>query len=98
MEKIVALCKRRGLVYPSSEIYGGFNGFWDFGPYGVALKNNLKKLWWQEMVTSRDNVYGLDSAIILNPKVWNASGHTGAGFTDPLVECRICHHRSYCFP
>lgn len=93
MGKIVALCKRRGFVFPSSEIYGGFGGFWDFGPLGVRLKNNLKNLWWQEMVGENDNIYGLDTAIILNPQVWQASGHTGPGFADPLKECKVCHHR-----
>lgn len=93
MEKIVSLCKRRGFVFPSSEIYGGFGGFWDFGPLGVSVKNNIKKLWWEKFVTNRDDIYGLDSAIIMNPKVWEASGHTGSGFADPLKECKTCHHR-----
>lgn len=92
MEKIVALCKRRGFIFPGSEIYGGFNGFWDYGPLGVELKNNLKKEWWQSMVYERDDVVGLDAAIIMNPLVWQASGHVEA-FTDPLVECKKCHHR-----
>ena len=92
MEKIVSLAKRRGFIFPGSEIYGGFNGFWDYGPLGVELKNNLKKEWWKEMVYSRDNVVGIDAAIIMNPKVWHASGHVEA-FTDPLVECKKCHHR-----
>lgn len=92
MEKIVALCKRRGFIFPGSEIYGGFNGFWDYGPLGVELKNNLKKQWWQSMVYQRDDVVGLDAAIIMNPVVWQASGHVEA-FTDPLVECKKCHHR-----
>jgi len=93
LEKIVSLCKRKGFVFPSSDIYGGFGGFWDFGPLGVSLKNNLKKLWWQEFVEKRSDMYGLDSAIILNPKTWEASGHTGPGFADPLKECKTCHHR-----
>ncbi|OGD08503.1 glycine--tRNA ligase [Candidatus Amesbacteria bacterium RIFCSPLOWO2_01_FULL_49_25] len=92
MEKIVSLCKRRGFVYPGSEIYGGIQGFWDYGPLGVELKNNIKKLWWKSMVHERDDVVGLDAAIIMNPSVWEASGHTQA-FTDPLVECKSCHHR-----
>jgi len=92
MEKIVSLCKRRGFVYPGSEIYGGIQGFWDYGPLGVELKNNIKKLWWKSMVHERDDVVGLDAAIIMNPSVWEASGHTQA-FTDPLVECKNCHHR-----
>jgi glycyl-tRNA synthetase len=91
-EKIVALCKRRGFVYPSSEIYGGLSGFWDFGPLGVELKNNLKAAWWGRMVHGREDVVGLDSAIIYNPKVWEASGHT-KNFSDPLIECKKCHSR-----
>jgi len=92
LEKIVSLCKRRGFVFPSSEIYGGLGGFWDFGPLGVELKNNLKNWWWQTMVQLRDEVVGLDSTIIHNPKVWQASGHT-LSFTDPLRECKSCHQR-----
>ena len=92
MEKIVSLCKRRGFVFPSSEIYGGIGGFWDFGPLGVELKHNIKNYWWQTMVRNRDEVYGLDSTIIHNPKVWQASGHT-LSFTDPLRECKSCHKR-----
>lgn len=93
MEKIVALTKRRGFIFPSSEIYGGFGGFWDFGPYGVNLKNNIKTLWWKKFVSDRDDVWGLDSSIISHPKIWDASGHTGSGFADPLRECKKCHHR-----
>lgn len=92
MEKIVALCKRRGFIYQGSEIYGGFGGFWDYGPLGVELKNNLKRLWWKKMVYDREDVVGLDAAIIMNPQVWEASGHTKA-FADPLVECKKCHKR-----
>ncbi len=92
MEKIVSLAKRRGFIYPGSEIYGGIQGFWDYGPLGVELKNNIKKQWWKNMVYLRDDVVGLDAAIIMNPTVWEASGHTQA-FTDPLVECKKCHHR-----
>ncbi|MDP3988453.1 MAG: glycine--tRNA ligase [Candidatus Levybacteria bacterium] len=92
MEKIVALCKRRGFVFPGSEIYGGLNGTWDLGPLGVALANNIKSQWWKAMVLSRDDVVGLDSSIIHHSKVWEASGHISS-FTDPLVECKICHER-----
>lgn len=92
MEKIVALCKRRGFIYPGSEIYGGLQGFWDYGPLGVELKNNLKREWWKTVVYERDDVVGLDAAIIMNPTVWETSGHTQA-FTEPLVECKSCHHR-----
>jgi glycyl-tRNA synthetase len=93
MEKIVSLCKRRGFVFPSSEIYGGLANAWDFGPYGVELKNNIKQHWWKTFVQDRQDMIGLDSGIILNPKVWEASGHTGPGFADPLVECKKCHER-----
>lgn len=92
MDKIVALCKRRGFIYPGSEIYGGLGGTWDYGPLGVELKNNIKKEWWKEMVQLREDIVGIDSAIMLNPKVWEASGHVEA-FTDPLVECKVCHER-----
>lgn len=92
MEKIVSLCKRRGFVYPGSEIYGGFQGFYDFGPLGVEMKNNLKKLWWNWMTVQHEDIVGIDGAIITNPKVWEASGHVKS-FTDPLVECKKCHHR-----
>ncbi len=83
MEKIISLCKRRGFIYPGSEIYGGFSGFWDYGPLGVELKNNIKQLWWRMFVQERDDMCGLDSAIILNPRAWEASGHV-AGFADPM--------------
>ena len=92
MNKIVSLCKRRGFVFPSSEIYGGIQGFWDYGPLGVELKNNIKQNWWKSMVQSRQDVIGIDAAIIMNPTVWDVSGHTSA-FTDPLSECKSCHHR-----
>lgn len=92
MEKIVSLCKRRGFVYPGSEIYGGLSNSWDFGPLGIELKNNFKQLWWKTFVHGRDDVLGLDSALIMNPKVWKASGHV-AGFSDPLIECKECHER-----
>ncbi len=92
MEKIVSLCKRRGFVFPASEIYGGIAGFWDYGPYGVELANNLKQLWWRKIVQERDDIFGVDGAIIQNPKLWEASGHV-AGFTDPLVDCKNCGAR-----
>ncbi len=92
MEKIVALCKRRGFIYPGSDIYGGLAGTWDYGPLGTLLKNNLKNIWWNEAVQLRDDVVGIDAAIMMNPKAWEASGHVEA-FTDPLVECKICHER-----
>jgi glycyl-tRNA synthetase len=92
MEKIIALCKRRGFIYPSSEIYGGISGFWDYGPLGVELKNNIKRLWWEDMVDKRDDVVGIDASIVMNPRVWEASGHVSS-FVDPLVECKNCHQR-----
>jgi glycyl-tRNA synthetase len=92
MDRIVNLCKRRGLVFPSSEIYGGFRSTWDYGPLGVLLKRNVKDAWWRAMVQLRDDVVGLDAAILMAPKVWEASGHV-ATFTDPLVDCRSCKER-----
>lgn len=92
LEKIVSLAKRRGFIYPGSEIYGGLGGTWDYGPLGVELKNNIKRAFWQSMVYEREDVVGIDSAIFMNPKVWEASGHVKA-FTDPLVECKNCHKR-----
>jgi glycyl-tRNA synthetase len=92
MDRLVALCKRRGFIFPSSEIYGGINGFWDYGPLGVELKRNIKDAWWQDVVRRRDDIVGLDAAIIMNPKVWEASGHVG-GFTDPMVDCKGCKTR-----
>ncbi len=92
MEDIVSLAKRRGFVFQASEIYGGLAGFWDFGPLGVELANNLKAEWWKAMVRESDNIYGVDGAIIQNPKLWEASGHV-AGFTDPLVDCKNCGAR-----
>ena len=92
LEKIVSLCKRRGFVFPSSEIYGGFSAVYDFGPYGVELANNIRQTWWKAMVNQNENIVGLDSAIFMLPKVWEASGHVG-GFSDPLSECRKCHTR-----
>jgi glycyl-tRNA synthetase len=93
LEVISALAKRRGFIYPGSEIYGGFVGLYDYGPYGTLLANNIKGAWWRAMVQLEDNIVGLDSAIVTHPKVWEASGHVG-GFSDPLVECRTCHTRS----
>jgi glycyl-tRNA synthetase len=87
MDKLVSLCKRRGFIFPSSEIYGGINGFWDYGPLGVELKRNIKDAWWRDNVQLRDDIVGLDCSIIMNPKVWEASGHVG-GFSDPMVDCR----------
>lgn len=92
MEKIVSLCKRRGFVFQNSEIYGGLQGFYDYGPLGVEMKNNLKKLWWYWMTVEHENIVGIDGSIITHPKVWEASGHV-KGFADPLVECKNCHHR-----
>lgn len=92
MDRVVALAKRRGFIFPSSEIYGGIAGFWDYGPLGTELKNNIKRQWWKTMVYERDDMVGLDSSIIMNPEVWRASGHLDS-FTDPLVECKICHER-----
>ncbi|HEV7587743.1 MAG TPA: glycine--tRNA ligase [Longimicrobium sp.] len=92
MDKLVSLAKRRGYVFQSSEIYGGTGSVWDYGPLGVELKRNVKEAWWREMVHMRDDVEGLDAAILMHPRVWEASGHI-AEFTDPLVECRNCHRR-----
>jgi glycyl-tRNA synthetase len=92
MEKIISLSKRRGFVYQGSEIYGGLAGSWDYGPYGVALRNNIKSMWWNKFVTDRDDMYGVDAAILMNQNVWKASGHVG-GFSDPLSVCKICGHR-----
>lgn len=92
MDKLVSLCKRRGFIFPSSEIYGGINGFWDYGPLGVELKRNIKEAWWRDNVQMRDDMVGLDCSIIMHPKVWEASGHVG-GFSDPMVDCRECKGR-----
>src|SRR5687768_3173496 len=92
MDKLVSLCKRRGFVFQSSEIYGGLGSVWDYGPLGTELKRNIKDRWWHAMVRARDDIEGLDAAILMHPKVWVASGHV-AGFTDPLVDCRTCKHR-----
>lgn len=93
LEELVSLAKRRGFVFQGSELYGGLAGTYDYGPLGVQLKNNLRELWWKHFVTERDDVYGLDSAILMNPRVWEASGHTGAGFADALVEDMVTHKR-----
>lgn len=92
LNDLVALCKRRGFVYPSSEIYGGFAASWDYGPLGVELKNNIKRLWWEDVVTARPNVVGMDGAVTTHPRVWEASGHV-AGFNDPMMDCKTCGHR-----
>ena len=92
MDKLVSLCKRRGFIFPSSEIYGGINGFWDYGPLGVELKRNIKEAWWRDNVQMRDDMVGLDCSIIMNPQVWEASGHVG-GFSDPMVDCRATKER-----
>lgn len=92
MEKLVSLCKRRGFVYQGSEIYGGLAGTWDYGPLGVALKKNIENLWWKRFVLDREDIYGIDAAILMHPKVWEASGHV-SGFSDPLVECEKCKKR-----
>src|SRR5262249_46031073 len=100
MEKLVSLCRRRGFIFQSSEIYGGINGFWDYGPLGVELKRNIKEVWWQDMVHNPPpgpdgeeiSMVGVDCSIIMNPKVWEASGHVG-GFADPMVDCKKCRRR-----
>ena len=97
MQKIISVSKRRGFIFPSSEIYGGFGSSYDFGPLGVEMKNNIKKEWWDEMTKKQNSfnqsIVGLDSAVLMNPRVWQASGHLTAGFADELVECKKCHHR-----
>ncbi|MCX6009897.1 MAG: glycine--tRNA ligase [Chloroflexi bacterium] len=92
MEKIVSLCKRRGFIFPSSEIYGGLGSCWDYGPLGVELKRNIKDAWWRAIVQERDDMTGLDASIMMHPQIWVASGHV-EGFSDPLVECKVCHLR-----
>jgi glycyl-tRNA synthetase len=92
MEVIVSLCKRRGFIFPSSEIYGGFASTWDYGPLGSELKRNVKDAWWRRVVWQRPDVEGVDAAILMAPRVWEASGHVDS-FSDPLVECKVCHHR-----
>ena len=92
MDTIVSLCKRRGFIFQSSEIYGGIGSTYDYGPLGVELKRRVKEAWWTRMVTERNNVVGLDSAILQNPRVWEVSGHVG-GFSDPMVDCKTCKGR-----
>lgn len=92
LDDIVSLCKRRGFVFPASDIYGGLAGFYDYGPLGVELVNIIKAEWWTAVVTENDNIFGVDGAIIQNPRLWEASGHV-AGFTDPLVDCKNCGAR-----
>jgi glycyl-tRNA synthetase len=92
LEKLVSLCKRRGFVFQSSEIYGGLGSVWDYGPLGIELKRNLQERWWSSLVRQRDDIEGIDSAILMHPRVWEASGHVG-GFVDPLVDCKTCKGR-----
>jgi len=92
MEAVTALAKRRGIAFQSSEIYGGLRSSWDYGPLGVELRRNIRNAWWRSMVQLRDEIVGLEAAIIMSPRVWEASGHV-AGFSDPLVECESCHRR-----
>ncbi|MBA4389062.1 MAG: glycine--tRNA ligase [Verrucomicrobia bacterium] len=92
MDMLASLCKRRGFIFQSSEIYGGINGFWDYGPLGCELKRNVRELWWRDVVRNRENVVGLDASIIMHPRVWEASGHVG-GFADPMVDCKVCKKR-----
>ena len=92
MDEIVALAKRRGFVFQSSELYGGINGAWDFGPLGVELKRNIREAWWRETVELRDDVVGVETAILMSPDVWRASGHL-EHFTDQMVDCRTCKKR-----
>ncbi len=92
LEALTSLCKRRGFIFQTSEIYGGINGFWDYGPLGCELKRNIKAAWWRDIVQTNENIVGLDSAIIMHPRVWEASGHIG-GFSDPMVDCKSCKRR-----
>ena len=92
MQELIALCKRRGFVFPGSEIYGGLANSWDYGPLGTQLKKNIKDEWWRRFVERRSDMVGLDAAVIMNPKVWEASGHLKT-FSDPLIECKKCHER-----
>ena len=92
MEKIVSLCKRRGFIFQSSEIYGGLNGFWDYGPLGAELKRNIKECWWRSMTQLREDVVGLDASIIMHPRIWEASGHTST-FSDLMVDCLLTKKR-----
>jgi glycyl-tRNA synthetase len=92
MDTLVSLCKRRGFIFQSSEIYGGINGFWDYGPLGAELKRNVRERWWLDVVRRREDVVGLDASIVMHPRVWEASGHVG-GFSDPMVDCKVCKRR-----
>lgn len=92
MGAIVSLCKRRGIIFQSSEIYGGLNGFFDYGPLGAEIKRNIRNAWWEDMVHRRDDIVGIESSIIMHPKVWQASGHVD-GFTDPMVDCKASKNR-----
>src|SRR3989344_13404 len=92
MDKITSLAKRRGFIFPGSEIYGGFANSWDYGPLGAELKKNIKEEWWKMFVHKRTDMVGVDTSLIMNPKVWEASGHL-KNFSDPLSECKICKHR-----
>src|SRR6266542_6380153 len=92
MEALTSLAKRRGIAFPSSEIYGGLRSSWDYGPLGVEIRRNIRQTWWRSMVQLRDEIVGLEAAIIMSPRVWEASGHLES-FTDPLVECEDCHRR-----
>ena len=92
MDKIISLCRRRGFIFQSSEIYGGLNGAYDYGPMGVELKNNIRDFWWKEMTQMHDNIVGLDASILMHPRVWEASGHV-SNFTDPMVDCKCCKSR-----
>ena len=92
MDELVSLCKRRGFIYQSNELYGGLQGLYDYGPLGVELKNNLKQAWWKAMVYDRDDVEGLDASVLTSPKVLQYSGHEDT-FTDPLIDCRSCNSR-----
>src|SRR6185437_8010010 len=93
MDKIVALAKRRGFFYPGSDLYGGLANTYDYGPMGTELLRNIKNTWWEHWVQKRNDIYGLDSSILMSPKVWEASGHT-ANFTDVLIDCKYCHYRT----
>ena len=92
MDKLVSHCKQVGIVYPGSDIYGGLANAWDYGPLGVELKNNIKKAWWKRFVQESENSYGVDAAILMNPRVWEASGHVSS-FTDPKMDCKTCKAR-----
>ena len=92
LDSISSLCKRRGFIFQGSEIYGGINGFWDYGPLGTELKRNIRDTWWKDTVQKHENIVGLDAAIIMHPRTWEASGHLG-GFSDPMIDCKSCKKR-----